>query len=78
MCRADLRNPTAHQPKVRDVSFRLHKGEILGFFGLIGAGRTEIMEMIFGMRACEGRIGIAGAPVRITSPTMRSRMALAS
>jgi len=31
------------------VSFDLHKSEVLGFFGLIGAGRTEIMEMIFGL-----------------------------
>lgn len=32
----------------RDVSFELHKGEILGFFGLVGAGRTETMRAIFG------------------------------
>jgi len=34
-----------------DVSFSLQKGEILGIFGLMGAGRTELMESIFGMRA---------------------------
>jgi len=33
-----------------DVSFKLHKGEVLGFAGLVGAGRSEIMEAIFGMR----------------------------
>ncbi len=32
----------------REVSFKLHKGEILGFFGLVGAGRTEVMRAIFG------------------------------
>lgn len=31
-----------------DVSFELHKGEILGFFGLVGAGRTEVMRTIIG------------------------------
>ena len=49
-----LRHPRPHQAKVRDIDFTLHKGEVLGFFGLIGAGRTEIMEMIFGMRPFSG------------------------
>ena len=63
-----LRNPTAHQPKVRDVSFALRAGEVLGFFGLVGAGRTEIMEMIFGMRPHDGRIRVAGEDARIAKP----------
>ena len=37
--------------RVNDVSFDLHRGEILGFAGLIGAGRSELMETIFGARA---------------------------
>jgi ribose transport system ATP-binding protein len=63
-----LRDPTAHGAKVRDVTFDLHEGEILGFFGLIGAGRTETMEMIFGIRPYVGQIRVGGAPVRIGSP----------
>lgn len=35
---------------VQDVSFTLHRGEILGFAGLVGAGRTETMETVFGLR----------------------------
>ena len=39
---------TGDNGKFRDVSFQLHKGEILGFYGLVGAGRTETMRAIFG------------------------------
>ena len=55
--------------KVRDVSFKLHKGEILGMFGIVGAGRTETMRTVFGLaRPEKGEIRINGEPVRITSP----------
>ncbi len=51
------------------VSFELHKGEILGFAGLVGAGRTEIVETIFGMRhRTAGQIFINGKEVHIKSP----------
>ncbi len=63
-----LHHPRPHQAKVRDVDFTLHRGEVLGFFGLIGAGRTEIMEMIFGMRACSGTVAVEGRPVTIGEP----------
>jgi ribose transport system ATP-binding protein len=63
-----LTHPTVHQAKVRDVSFTLHRGEVLGFFGLIGAGRTEIMEMVFGLRPHSGTIRVDGDAVHITSP----------
>lgn len=54
---------------LRNVSFTVHKGEILGFFGLVGAGRTEIMQSIFGIDPCDdGEIYIEGKKVRIRSP----------
>jgi ribose transport system ATP-binding protein len=54
---------------VRDVSFDLRRGEILGFAGLIGAGRTEVARAIFGAdRAESGEIRIHGTAVRIASP----------
>lgn len=54
---------------VRHVSFDLRKGEILGFAGLVGAGRTEIMETIFGIRHKEsGRIIKDGKELNIKSP----------
>ncbi len=64
-----LKHPTPHQARVRDASFTLHRGEILGFFGLIGAGRTEMMEMIFGMRPYDGTIVVDGTPVNIRAPS---------
>jgi ribose transport system ATP-binding protein len=54
---------------VRNVSFNLHRGEILGFAGLVGAGRTEVARTIFGADALEaGEIYIHGHKVRIRSP----------
>ena len=49
---------------IKDVSFNVAKGEILGFSGLIGAGRTELMEMIFGLsRMKTGNILLEGKPI---------------
>ncbi|MFL5758295.1 MAG: sugar ABC transporter ATP-binding protein [Thermomicrobiales bacterium] len=54
----------------RDVSFSLRRGEILGLFGLVGAGRTEIARAIFGTdRADTGEIEINGRPAEIDSPS---------
>ncbi len=52
----------------RDVSFDLRAGEILGVYGLVGAGRSEVMEALFGTAAAEGgRILLDGSPVTISS-----------
>ncbi|MBO5158251.1 MAG: sugar ABC transporter ATP-binding protein [Lachnospiraceae bacterium] len=54
---------------VQDVSFKARAGEILGFAGLVGAGRTETMRAIFGADRYEsGEIIIKGKAVKITSP----------
>ncbi|SCM76999.1 fused D-xylose transporter subunits of ABC superfamily: ATP-binding components [uncultured Pleomorphomonas sp.] len=50
------------------VSFEVRKGEILGFFGLIGSGRSEVMNALFGMKAASGSIRIDGEPATIASP----------
>jgi ribose transport system ATP-binding protein/rhamnose transport system ATP-binding protein len=50
-------------PLVRDVSFTLHRGEILGLGGLVGAGRSETLEAVFGLRpAASGEIRLDGKP----------------
>ncbi len=52
-----------------DVSFQLRRGEILGFSGLVGAGRTEVARVLFGIdRAESGEIWLKGKKVRIRSP----------
>ena len=51
-----------------DVSFDVRSGEILGFFGLVGSGRSEIMNALFGMRRAEGTVRLNGRPVMIVSP----------
>tara|TARA_R110002124_G_scaffold76438_3_gene204834 strand:- start:11479 stop:12996 length:1518 start_codon:yes stop_codon:yes gene_type:complete len=52
-----------------DVSFKVHSGEVVGFYGLVGAGRTEIAETLFGLRApTGGTIHLTGKQVKIHSP----------
>lgn len=59
----------ACSPLFFDVSFALRAGEVVGFYGLVGAGRTEIAETLFGLRApSAGSIAIDGKPVTIGSP----------
>jgi len=53
---------------LKGIGFKLRKGEILGFSGLVGAGRTELMEVIFGIRRPRtGELLIEGRPVTIRS-----------
>ena len=55
--------------KFTDVSFTLREGEILGFFGLVGAGRSEVMRAIFGVdKIHSGKIFVKGEEVSIHSP----------
>ena len=54
---------------VQDVSFSLHKGEIMGLTGLVGAGRTEVARAIFGAdKLHAGQIFLDGRPITVTSP----------
>jgi ABC-type sugar transport system ATPase subunit len=52
-----------------DVSFKVHAGEVVGFYGLVGAGRTEIAETLFGLRSpTSGKMLLDGQEVTISSP----------
>ena len=53
---------------LKDISFKVHAGEIVGFAGLVGAGRSEVMRAVFGIDPREtGEIRVHGKPVRIES-----------
>ncbi len=63
----EVRHLNSH--KLHDISFTLNRGEILGFVGLVGAGRTEIVRAIYGAdRVKHKEILIEGKPVQINSP----------
>ncbi|MGO8693759.1 MAG: sugar ABC transporter ATP-binding protein [Rectinemataceae bacterium] len=56
-------------PMIRDVSFELRRGEILGFAGLIGAGRTETARLLIGaVRKTAGKIFLDGEEIAVASP----------
>ena len=55
--------------KFNNINFSVHEGEILGFFGLVGAGRSEVMRAIYGAdKKDEGKIFVRGVERRISSP----------
>lgn len=58
-----------HERSFQNINFELKRGEILGFGGLVGAQRTELMEAIFGMRhVAKGEVLINGKPIRVVRP----------
>lgn len=59
-----------------DVSFSVRRGEVLGIAGLVGSGRTEIAESIFGLRPSTGRVVLAGKPFTRRSPSSSIRAGL--
>ncbi len=64
--------------KFRDISFSVREGEILGVAGLVGAGRTEVMEALFGVaKKHAGVVKIRGRPVQIRTPSDAIRQGMA-
>src|SRR5450830_727966 len=58
-----------HPTEFHDVSFSLRRGEIIGFYGLVGAGRSELMQALFGLSpGARGVVRIDGRAVDIQSP----------
>src|SRR5579862_4998945 len=63
--------------KFSDVSFEVRTGEIVGISGLVGSGRTEVLESIFGLDPnVTGRIAVGGETTRIRDPRMALKLGL--
>jgi L-arabinose transport system ATP-binding protein len=61
----------------KPVNFSVKKGEILGFFGLVGAGRTELMKILYGAEpSTDGSIDIEGRTVNVSSPSAAIRQGI--
>ncbi|OWY29365.1 sugar ABC transporter ATP-binding protein [Herbaspirillum robiniae] len=59
----------SHPSEFSDIGFAVKPGEILGFYGLVGAGRSEVMQALFGMSPeAQGEVRIDGRAVKISSP----------
>ncbi|PXW26476.1 D-xylose ABC transporter ATP-binding protein [Paraburkholderia caballeronis] len=73
----DMTNP--RRKRVDDVSFKLRRGEILGVAGLVGAGRTELMQAVFGAYpgASSATVLLDGRPLNIRSPLDAIRAGIA-
>jgi len=62
---------------LRDISFKVHAGEIVGVAGLPGAGKDELVECCFGLRPYTGHLEVKGQPVKIDEPDQAIKHGLA-
>jgi rhamnose transport system ATP-binding protein len=59
----------SHPTEFADISFSVRKGEILGFYGLVGSGRSEVMQALFGVtRVAGGTVTLNGKPISVRRP----------
>jgi ABC-type sugar transport system ATPase subunit len=73
----DVRGLTRHGC-FQDISLSVHEGEIVGLFGLVGSGRSELLETIFGLYSADrGEIAVRGAVARFTSARAAARAGIA-
>ena len=74
----EVRHLSSRITGLHDISLSVRRGEIVGLAGLVGSGRTELAETLFGLRRADaGEVLVGGVPVRISSPmdAMRYRLA---
>ncbi|WP_424986979.1 sugar ABC transporter ATP-binding protein [Microbulbifer sp. S227A] len=67
----ELRNLSS--PDFRDIDLTVHRGEILGISGLMGAGRTELAQAVYGLRPATGELRIDGQPATRSVAAMKAR-----
>ncbi|WP_020600834.1 sugar ABC transporter ATP-binding protein [Spirosoma panaciterrae] len=75
-----LKHPVRLQEnQLRNISFRVGRGEIVGLFGLMGAGRTELLETLFGLHSkrSSGTVSLDGQLVRVKAPADAIRLGMA-
>ena len=74
-----LRHPLRSQELLKNISFSVNRGEIVGIFGLMGAGRTELLETIFGLhpKLSTGKVKINDRRVHFKSPSDAIRAGIA-
>lgn len=74
----EVRNLTCREAGISNISFSVRAGEILGFAGLVGAGRTELAQTLFGLTPAEsGEIRLRGKAVKIASPSQAAELGIA-
>lgn len=74
----DVRGISSRATGLRDVSFAVRQGEVLGFAGLVGSGRTELAETLFGLRPKDsGSVFVHGRSAVIASPADAKQLGLA-
>ena len=74
----ELRGVSSRKAGVREITLQVRRGEILGLAGLVGSGRTQLAETIFGLTPCDaGEILLCGQVVRIGSPADAIRLGIA-
>jgi ribose transport system ATP-binding protein len=67
----------SRESAVKNTSFKIHKGEIVGFAGMVGSGRTELARLIFGAdQKTSGTVILEGEKVQITNPGQAIRLGL--
>jgi ribose transport system ATP-binding protein len=72
----DVQNLSTEK-KLKNISFKVHSGEVIGTFGLLGAGRTELAKAVFGLDPItDGNIYIEGSELRAGSTSHSTRMGL--
>jgi len=74
----EVRNLNCRAAEISNVSFSIRAGEILGFAGLVGAGRTELARTLFGLTPADaGEVLLRGEPVKIGSPARAIELGIA-
>jgi rhamnose transport system ATP-binding protein len=74
----EVRRLGCRQTDVSDVSFAVRAGEILGFAGLVGSGRSALARVLFGLTPADsGEIRLRGRPVVVDSPARAARLGIA-